>query len=394
MRVCYLCPDLGIAPAGPKGGAAHLRGFLRALRELRHEVTLVTPYPGPTLALGGGLEVPIVSAPLPAFAAELASAADPRLGRALGHLWTNLTVERALAGLIDAQRPDLVYERYSPFAAAGTLTCRRLGVPHILEVNAPLAWEGARYRRQALGEAAEAIERVTFERAATIVAVSEELKAMLVAAGVAAAKIVVLPNGVDGELFRPDGPAYRDGLDGQVVVGFVGSLKPWHGLERLIDAFRLAAWDPRLHLLVVGDGPEARHVDGLAAELPGRVTCVGAVAHDEVPTYLRAIDIAVAPYPPLERFYYSPLKVLEYMAAGRAVVASDIGQLRALICDDVTGVRVPPGDAVALAGAIAELADDPERRDRLGSAAATAARSEHLWTQRAARALELARWVA
>ncbi len=82
------------------------------------------------------------------------------------------------------------------------------------------------------------------------------------------------------------------------------------------------------------------------------------------------------------------------MAAGRAVVASDIGQLRALICDDVTGVRVPPGDAVALAGAIAELADDPERRDRLGSAAATAARSEHLWTQRAARALELARWVA
>jgi glycosyltransferase involved in cell wall biosynthesis len=110
---------------------------------------------------------------------------------------------------------------------------------------------------------------------------------------------------------------------------------------------------------------------------------VEAVTHEEVPRYIRSMDIAVAPYPELDRFYYSPLKVLEYMAAGRPVVASAIGQLNELIEPDRTGLLVTPGDADALTRAIAELAGDPDRREALGAAAADEVRRSHLWTHRA-----------
>ncbi|NIQ27516.1 MAG: glycosyltransferase [Gammaproteobacteria bacterium] len=174
------------------------------------------------------------------------------------------------------------------------------------------------------------------------------------------------------------------------MLGFVGSLKPWHGVDLLAETFRrLATNDPRLHLLVVGEGPGARHVEALAAELPGRVTRVGPVPQSQVASYLRAMDIAVAPYPRLDRFYYSPLKVLEYMATGRAVVASEIGQVSKLIRHQETGVLVPAGAPAELADAIAGLAADGPLRRRLGAAAAAEVKRQHLWTHRVDRILAL-----
>lgn len=383
MRILYLTADLGIPLDGHKGATQHVRGFVRALAGLDHEVLVVAPPSGrPT-----GLEVPVAHLPGPALAEAVLPRVAPRLGRALAHLWNNVAVEQALEDVLAAWQPDLVYERASPFGVAGGIVSARHGLPHVLEVNAPLAWEGARYRRQALTEAAGELDRAAYEAATLVVAVSAELADILAELGVPPGKIAVVPNGVDLERFVPDGEAERPGRPGTVVVGFVGSLKPWHGVDELVDAFRRLAADERYHLLVVGDGPRAVVVDAAARELPGRVTRRAGVAHDEVPRLLRGMDVAVAPYPPLERFYYSPLKVLEYMAAGRAIVASALGQVRDLITDGETGVLVPPGDVDALVRAVAELGDDAGRRGALGRAAAAVAGRDHGWTDRATRVL-------
>jgi glycosyltransferase involved in cell wall biosynthesis len=106
------------------------------------------------------------------------------------------------------------------------------------------------------------------------------------------------------------------------------------------------------------------------------------MAHEAVPRHLRGVDIAVAPYPPLDPFYFSPLKVLEYMATGRAIVASRVGQISELIEDGVTGLLVSPGDPAALAAALDRLAGHTGLRTALGRKAATAARECHLWTSR------------
>jgi glycosyltransferase involved in cell wall biosynthesis len=190
-------------------------------------------------------------------------------------------------------------------------------------------------------------------------------------------------NGVDLDLFTPYGERRQFAPDDAVVVGFAGSLKAWHGIQVLAEAFSKAAADSRLHLLVVGDGPLRNEVARLAASFPGRVTSTGAIPLEQVPPWIRAMDIAVAPYPPLERFYFSPLKILDAMACGTAIVASDIGQVPELLRDGETGILVPPGDPVALAAALARLADDAPLRKRLGRAAFQEAREHHAWTARA-----------
>jgi glycosyltransferase involved in cell wall biosynthesis len=388
MKIVYLCADLGIPLDGTKGAAVHVRSVIRALAAQGHELVVLAAAGSPS-----ALSVPVVPIRGSALAGEIAGTPDARTGRALAHVWNNVATEATLLETLAGFRPELVYERYAPFGAAGSLVARRLGVPHVLEVNAPLAWEGERYRRQALSDAARTLEHAAFAATSRIVAVSAELKAILVAQGVPADKIAIVPNGVDVELFHPSGEAWN-GAPGRTVIGFVGSLKPWHGVELLVQSFRsAAAVRPDLHLLVVGDGPEARRVDALGAELAGRVTRVANVPHQEVPLYLRAMAVAVAPYMPLESFYFSPLKILEYMAAGRAVVASGLGQVSALLRDERSGLLVAPGDADGLTGALLRLADDPELRRRLGAAARRDV-TAHDWASRAADLVAVARTAA
>lgn len=386
MRICYLCGDLGIPLGGRKGASAHVRGLVQAFAALGHDVVLVSPCVDDDLAIGAT----VVPVPVPKIVDAIPSNGHPRLVRALRHLWNNVAVEQAVEGVLQDYRPHLLYERYGPFGVAGGIVARRMGIPHVLEVNAPLAWEGAQYRQQALQEAAKALEETAFSLASLIVTVSRELRDELVAAGVEESKIVVVPNGADVDMFGPEGPAYRPGLEGKVVIGFVGSLKAWHGIDILVEAFRILAGDPRFHLLVVGDGPMAKTLHSLREELPGRVTVAGAVSHAEVPGFIRGMDVAVAPYPQLAPFYFSPLKVLEYMATGRAVVASRIGQLADLIRDGETGLMVSPGDADALAVAVRRLADDDALRHTIGAAAAAEVRSAHTWGHRASQILEAA----
>src|SRR6185503_2263685 len=214
MRILYLCADLGIPLGGPKGASAHVRGLMGAFTALGHEVHALAS------RTDGDASIPVPSdvIPLPEIAEALPEAENPRLARALGHLWNNVAVERSLRKLLSRFQPDLIYERYSPFGAAGGLMAARLGIPHVLEVNAPLAWEGRQYRKQALPEAAAWLEETAFASTSLVIAVSAELRDALVGAGLPAAKIAVVPNGVDVDLFAPEGEAHLEGLEGKLVL--------------------------------------------------------------------------------------------------------------------------------------------------------------------------------
>jgi glycosyltransferase involved in cell wall biosynthesis len=383
MKILYLCADRGIPLHGSKGAAAHVRGLVRAFARLGHHVTVMA-HEASTSRTGTGDAVDIVELAPPWLSNELEGSEPPRVARALGHIWMNPVVEAVLRRRLADDPPDLIYERYSPFGVAGSMCAAAAGIPHILEVNAPLAWEGRQYRRQALQEAADLLERTAFARAQNIVVVSRELRDLLTEQGVDEARIMVVPNGVDDELFRaPPTVSHESAVNEPVVVGFSGSLKPWHGIELLCEAFEMLASDQRFRLLVIGDGPGAAAVEEVRKRHGDRVTLTGAVPHEEVPRLLRDVDIAVAPYSKLERFYYSPLKLLEYMAAGVPTVASAIGQVSELIRDGATGILVPPGDADALRDAIVRLADDSKLRKRIGREAALEAATQHSWLDRA-----------
>jgi glycosyltransferase involved in cell wall biosynthesis len=274
---------------------------------------------------------------------------------------------------------EAIYERYSLFGGVGLETAIRLGIPHVLEVNAPLRAEARRFRTLPHPHLAADIEGAVFRGTTRILVVSQALRRWLEEEGVEPARIEVVPNGVDpthiGERRSRD--------DHEFVFGFCGSLKAWHGIDVLLEASAIAfAHDPALRLEVVGSGP-LDHLLG-SADLPAETVRVfGALPHSDALERLRGWDVGVAPYHPVEDFYFSPLKVVEYMAVGLCPVASDLGDLPALLDHGNRGVLVPAGDAARLASAFLELAHDRVRAAELGRRAREHVLGAQTWEKNA-----------
>jgi glycosyltransferase involved in cell wall biosynthesis len=275
-----------------------------------------------------------------------------------------------LQRLFDRSRADVVLERYSLSSGPGMHAARTCGVPFTLEVNAPLVDEATRYRGLDHVAAWRMREQTLLRASERVIVVSNALRSHAIRAGVQADRVAVVPNGVDLEGFagaRGDRVRTQYGLDGTQVIGFVGSLKPWHGVMDLVRAFAPLPSESRL--LIVGDGPERGSIETEAArrQLEGRVVITGAVRHDRVASYLAAMDIAVAPFAAQPDFYFSPLKVAEYLAAGLPVVTTAQGDLPDLVGD--AGLLVPPGSVEALQVALVSLMEDRELRTRMSHAA-------------------------
>ena len=366
MRIAYVCADPGVPVFGHKGCSVHVQEMLRALQGHGARVDLFAARVDE--APPAGLESLQIH--------PLTPVGD---GDPLSHAAAIAALNDELAALLDRAGPyDLVYERYSLWSHAAMEHAATARVPGLLEVNAPLIEEQAQYRGLRDAGGADRVAARVFRAASVLLAVSAEVAAWLARRGIARGRVQVIPNGVDAERFRPDVQPAAPGPPGGFTVGFVGSMKPWHGLEVLVEAFA------RLHTRA------AVCADLSARGLAEVVHCTGAVAPREVPGLLTSIDVAVAPYPHASDFYFSPLKVYEYMAAGRAVVASRVGQLETLIRHDVNGLLCPPGDAAALAGALERLRCEPALRARLGRAARATVLRTHTWDAIAARVLELA----
>jgi glycosyltransferase involved in cell wall biosynthesis len=370
MRIAYVCADPGVPVFGRKGCSIHVQEVLCGLLRRGVEVDLFAT------RFGG----PAPGALLPVRIHDLSSVfAAGAAGRERARHSANRDVRLALgrSGPFDA-----VYERYSLGSCAGMEFARDAGIPGILEVNAPLIDEQEEHRALIDRRSAEEAQQRCFAAASALVAVSDELAGWLESDPAARGRVHVVANGVDAEIFRPDRPPSLPAATGVFTVGFVGSLKPWHGLPVLVDAFtRLHSEDRRTRLLIVGDGSERAALDAdiRARGLGAAVVRTGAVPPHEVPGLVTSMDAAVAPYPSRSPFYFSPLKVYEYMAAGRAVVASRIGQLEALLEGGECGVLCPPGDPAALADALERLRGDPALRRRLGEKAREKVLREATW---------------
>jgi glycosyltransferase involved in cell wall biosynthesis len=205
--------------------------------------------------------------------------------------------------------------------------------------------------------------------------------------------IVVLPNGVDPDRFHPligDGQIRRRyGLEGKLIIGFTGILRPWHGPELLAEAFhRIADRRPNLHLLIVGDGPSRASLEQRFADwgLSSRLTVTGRVPHDAVRQLVAAMDIAVSPR---ATFYSSPMKILEYMAMGKAIVAPDMENIRDLLTHEQNGILFKAEDASSLAEALGRATDDGIVRGRLGTNARKEIERHRTWLDNARQVIGL-----
>jgi glycosyltransferase involved in cell wall biosynthesis len=403
MRLLYILGDRGIPLGGSRGSAVHARCLLTALAGAGHEVRVLAR------SLAGPETLPPEVRVLPCAEPAAARRARRALREALQRLGAPSTLPDEIAGLLfaswvaadsaavlAADPPHAVIERLSLFGGGGAELARRLGVPLLLEVNAPLADEAQRWRALELASLAARIEKTAVAGADAVIAVSEPLCRWAAARGAEPRRIHLVENGVDSLHFTPGGPvaAIRAecGIGHAFLVGFAGSLKPWHGVEILLEALALSARQGlEAHLLLIGEGPEepALHRTASRLGIAGRVHFTGRRAHAEVAPLLRACDALVAPYPPIDGFYFSPLKVLEYLALGRPVVASAVGPIPAWLGQGERGLLVPPGDAAALATSLVRLSRRPDLARRLAERAplAVAGRS---WADVAARVAAIA----
>ena len=347
------------------GMSVHLEELVAAFRQQGHTVEVVGP--GFYAATGFGGEsrtVALLRRLLPGVAGELAELAY------------NLPAYRRLRRACRAFRPELIYERANLYYLAGAWLARRTGLPYFLEVNSPLAEERGRHGGLRLRALAGAAERHTWRRADCVLAVTEVLRQRILAAGCAPERVRVVPNGVVAERFS--GPE----ADGHPpVLGFVGFVRDWHGLDDVIRGLARA----EASLMVVGEGPARPGLEALAASLgvAERVHFTGLVAHEQVPRAVAGFDIALQPRV-VE--YASPLKIFDYMAAGRAIVAPDQPNIREVLEHERTALLFDPARAGAMWEAIARLLGDAALRRKLGAAArAELIRRDFTWSGNAAR---------
>jgi glycosyltransferase involved in cell wall biosynthesis len=375
------------------GQAVHIDELVAALRGRGHSVDVVAPPGYDAAPMGAAPErLDRLKARLPKWLYETLE-----LAYNVPALWRLWRAHRRLA-------PDVIYERCNLYLLAGTVLSALTGTPLLLEVNAPLAQERARHGGLGLPRLAAALERLAWRRAACVLPVTGVLAAELTAAGVTARRILVVPNGIDLERFglerfgqsADDGAAIRQrlGLDGRLVLGFTGFMRDWHGLDTVVDMLAAPGTPAALHLLLVGDGPARRELERQAERLGvrERVTITGSVERERVTELLGAVDIALQPRAVA---YASPLKLVEYMAAGKAIVAPDQPNIREVLDPDATALLYDPGAPATMVAAILRLAGDPALRRRLGQAARQAVVDRDLtWRHNAERIADAARGLA
>jgi len=301
-----------------------------------------------------------------------ASKLRPRLPRVVIELVTyayNVLAFWRLARTIMAHQPDAIYERCGPFLMAGIWAKRLFKLPMALELNASHLAGG----RFALRSLARRCERKAWRSADLCLPAGRLLAEVVKAAGVSERRIAVMPAAVDPSKFSPslDDSAVRQqyGLDGKVVLGFVGCVQPSHGLDSVVQLVSDLETECNLHLLVVGDGSARASLVELANRLgvQDRLTFTGVVERAEIAAHMAAFDIALQP---VAARHASPLRLVEYMALRKAIVAPDQHNVKDVLEHDRTAIlfdrRAPDG----LRQALLRLIADPELRERLGNAAA------------------------
>lgn len=292
-----------------------------------------------------------------------------------------------------------VWQHHDLFQSPGVAIARRSCCPLVSFVDAPQVWETRRWgvTRPGWGHLVERYGELPQLRASDVVAcVSDEVAREVVRLGVDRERIVLSPTAVDAELFAPAENRATDrrafGLGDAFVVGWAGTFRRFHGLDTVVEAFGHLRRDAdEARLLLVGDGAERQHVEAMVAEVGGGargVVFTGAVGARTVPACLNAMDVAVVSARSADGFHYSPLKLREYLACGRAVLAPRIGEIPGFVDDGVHALLYEPGNADDLVAKLRLLRDDPQLRTRLGTAGRELVLRTATWDTRLAELLD------
>ncbi len=352
------------------GQSVHVEEMIAAMRGLGHEVLVVGPSFYDDSGFGGESRmVARLRRLLPGVLGELAELAY------------NLPAFLRLYREWKAFRPDLVYERCNLYFFPSTLLKRFTGARFFLEVNSPLAAERGKFGGLHLQRLAAALERWVWRSADRVLPVTAVLGDILLQGGVDPARVSVVPNGVVLERYHPRAANTAT----QLVLGFVGFVRSWHGIDAVIDGIADNPGGLPIVLTVIGDGPARAELEAQAQRLgiASQVQFTGIVAHEQVPGRVAEFDIALQPK---VTAYASPLKIFDYMAAGCAIVAPDQPNIREILEHGRTALLFDPEAPQAVWQAIQKLAEDPVLRHQLAEAArAELVARDYTWRGNAGR---------
>lgn len=370
--------------ASKDGQAVHIEEMIGALRAQGHEVRVVAPDTGEAGKMGGGVGwVGRLKATLPKAVYECLE---------LAYSWH---AYRKLLRVAQEFKPDFIYERYNLFLLGGALLKRRLHIPLLLEVNAPLVFERSNHSGGlVLHRLARWAEGKAWREADFVLPVTRVLASHVSAYGVPEERIAVIPNGINKTHFAeapaPEVAKARLGLQGKLVLGFTGFIRDWHAVDRIVDWMASPGAPENTVLLIVGDGPVRADLETQARRLglADRVRFTGVIHRDRVPEHVAAFDIALQP---AVTPYASPLKLMEYLVLGKAVLAPREPNLLEVLADGLNARMFDGSDPKALWQALDLLCRDDGLRNRLAEEARkTIDRLGLTWDGNAHRVLALA----
>ncbi|MBL8524503.1 MAG: glycosyltransferase family 4 protein [Betaproteobacteria bacterium] len=357
----------------------HIGEIVKAWQKMGHPVEILSP-------VGAQLgDTPVAGAPRkPGFKQKLFKFISSRLPEfffELAELAYNL-IALNQARKLGRANVDFIFERYAIFALAGAFLSRRWEVPFVIEINYTSRSHLVRERSALLKPLAHRLDKYIFARATGLVAVSTRLKEHLMTDyGIEAERIIVLPNAADPDVFDPSKvapPVAHVGLQGK-IIGFVGGFYPWHGLDLLLQAFKLMADRvPDAKLMLIGDGPmlpvirEQSEKEGMA----DRVILTGRIGHNDLPGYVTLFHVGVMPD---SNDYGSPMKIFEYMALAKPVVVPDYGPLLDAVEDGREGRIFKARDVGGMADCLAALLSDDALYRRMSEQAREKILTKHNW---------------
>jgi glycosyltransferase involved in cell wall biosynthesis len=398
MKVAYYCPPFW----GDGGPATHAQGVVKGLRRLGHEVLVLPPAPEGALPLG--YRPPRRGVPDSALSVV-------RTLRACGRSWRGGLARRCVEALREFG-PDRLIVRRAPYDLVADAVVRGAGCPVTGEINAVSFWEAETYFGRRYDRLERRRQRLFYVRCDRLACVTEEVKDQLVALGLPEAKMVVVPNGVDTELFNPAvprapgvfdallgaralahgvgersvTPGQGPGVEVRPVVGYCASVTPLHDLPVVVAALQGLAEDlaGRVAFLFVGPAQEDLVEAGADPDFLRLCVATGRVPHSQVPRLLAWMDVGCVA---LRGIHQSPLKVMEFMAMGVPVVAAADGSGLEPLRQAGAGIVTRAGDSERLRHSLRQLLADPATRDRMAAAGPAWVAAFGTWEEAAARML-------
>lgn len=364
----------------------HIRGVAKGFEKLGHQLEIVSP----RIWSGSNMkEKAKVKTQGKTYYLKI-----PRVLFEVLEILYNIPAFFRLFVLCATKRFDVLYERYAFLNLSGFLVSCMFKKPLFLEVNFTTRTQVHPKRTKVFSKLERYVENIVFQHATVIIVISDKLKNDISEHGINGEKILVLPNAVDIEQFQPTNVhkniRFQYGINnGDKLIGFVGSFYPWHGLDFLIDSFKLVLEEYKtVNLMLIGDGQMCEGLKRRIAKehLQERVIFTGSVDHESLADYIAIFDIGIMPD---SNNYGSPMKIFEYMAIGKPIVAPRLKPIEAVINDEQEGFLFTQRKREELKRALITLLNDTELCKKMGKAGREKVCREHTWKKNVSKIIIL-----